>query len=81
MTRKKNRSQDAEYYNHHLQVWLCKHLLTHIGHGYINFLPRSNLDRLALIQGESDTFGDILGLIADYEGMLNVLKLRPLYLC
>ncbi|KAJ3475660.1 hypothetical protein NLG97_g9383 [Lecanicillium saksenae] len=43
--------------------------------GYINFLPRPNAERLALIQGDGDTFGDILNLLADYEGM-HSLQLR-----
>ncbi|KAJ4147412.1 hypothetical protein LMH87_001933 [Akanthomyces muscarius] len=39
--------------------------------GYINFLPRPNAERLALIQGDGDTFADILTLLADYEGVLD----------
>lgn len=43
--------------------------------GYINFLPRPNAERLALIQGDGDTFADILNLLADYEGMHPVQRL------
>ncbi|XWW94171.1 hypothetical protein V2A60_002113 [Cordyceps javanica] len=39
--------------------------------GYINFLPRQNTERLALIQADGDTFADILHLIAGYEGALD----------
>ncbi|OAA60082.1 Fungal transcriptional regulatory protein [Cordyceps fumosorosea ARSEF 2679] len=40
-------------------------------HGYINFLPRQNAERLALIQADGDTFADILHLLAGYEGALD----------
>ncbi|KAM3460356.1 hypothetical protein MY5147_004315 [Beauveria neobassiana] len=41
-------------------------------HGsHINFIPRPNADRLALIQADSDTFADVLHLIAGYEGALD----------
>lgn len=33
----------------------------------INYLPR-NPERIGLIQGDSETFSDILTLIAEYEG-------------
>ncbi|KAI8722549.1 hypothetical protein NCS52_00398900 [Fusarium sp. LHS14.1] len=39
--------------------------------GYIHYLPRSNTSHLSLIQGDGDTFADILGLIAEYEATLD----------
>ncbi|KAI0403593.1 hypothetical protein F4802DRAFT_287601 [Xylaria palmicola] len=37
----------------------------------INYLSRSLALKLKLIQGDSDTFSDVLTLINDYEGVLN----------
>ncbi|KAI1755808.1 hypothetical protein F4782DRAFT_369860 [Xylaria castorea] len=37
----------------------------------INYLSRSLAVKLKLIQGDSDTFSDVLGLINEYEGVLN----------
>lgn len=37
--------------------------------GFINYLPRTNAEPLDLLQGDTDTFGDIVGLIGEYEGM------------
>jgi len=37
--------------------------------GYISYLPRPNAERLPLVQGDADTFGDIIGLLGEYEGM------------
>lgn len=34
----------------------------------INYLSRSLAVKLKLIQGDSDTFSDVLGLINEYEG-------------
>lgn len=34
----------------------------------INYLVKSKPERLRLIEGDSESFGDILGLIDDYEG-------------
>ncbi|KAI8649751.1 hypothetical protein NCS55_01437800 [Fusarium keratoplasticum] len=39
--------------------------------GYIHYLPRSNTSHLSLIQGDGDTFADILGLITEYEAALD----------
>lgn len=35
----------------------------------INYLVRAKGDRLRLIEGDNETFGDVLGMIDDYEGM------------
>ncbi len=35
----------------------------------INYLVRAEGDRLRLIEGDNETFGDVLGMIDDYEGM------------
>ncbi|KAF7546647.1 hypothetical protein G7Z17_g8286 [Cylindrodendrum hubeiense] len=35
--------------------------------GYIHYLQRSNSSHLSLVQGDSDTFADIIGLIGEYE--------------
>ena len=35
----------------------------------INYLIRAKGDRLRLIEGDNETFGDVLGMIDDYEGM------------
>lgn len=35
----------------------------------INYLLKAKSDRLRLIEGDSDTFGDVLEMIDDYEGM------------
>lgn len=34
----------------------------------INYLMRAKADRLKLIEGDSETFSDFLGMIDDYEG-------------
>ncbi|KAF4342536.1 hypothetical protein FBEOM_3512 [Fusarium beomiforme] len=39
--------------------------------GYIHYLPRSNLSHLSLVQGDADTFADIIGLIGEYESVLD----------
>ena len=35
----------------------------------INYLVKAKAERLRLIEGDSETFGDVLGMIDDYEGM------------
>ncbi|KXH34172.1 hypothetical protein CSIM01_07174 [Colletotrichum simmondsii] len=37
----------------------------------INYLSKASTGRLQLIQGEPDTFSDVLGLLNQYEGVLN----------
>ncbi|KAB8294704.1 hypothetical protein EYC80_006666 [Monilinia laxa] len=37
----------------------------------INYLVKARSDRLKLIEGDSETFGDVLGMIDEYEGVLN----------
>ncbi|KAF4976760.1 hypothetical protein FZEAL_6617 [Fusarium zealandicum] len=39
--------------------------------GYIHYLPRSNASHLSLVQGDSETFADIIGLIGEYETVLD----------
>ncbi|PNP74138.1 hypothetical protein FNYG_12512 [Fusarium nygamai] len=39
--------------------------------GYIHYLPRSNASHLSLVQGDADTFADIIGLIGEYENVLD----------
>ena len=34
----------------------------------INYLMKSRGERLRLIEGDSETFADVLGMIDDYEG-------------
>jgi len=34
----------------------------------INYLMRAKAERLKLIEGDSETFSDVLGMIDDYEG-------------
>jgi len=34
----------------------------------INYLMKAKTDKLRLIEGDSETFGDVLGMIDDYEG-------------
>ncbi|KAJ5054801.1 uncharacterized protein L3040_001065 [Drepanopeziza brunnea f. sp. 'multigermtubi'] len=36
----------------------------------INYLSKAKPERLRLIEGDSETFGDVLGMIDDYEGVL-----------
>ena len=38
----------------------------------INYLMRAKGERLRLIEGDSETFGDVLGMIDDYEGVFFV---------
>jgi hypothetical protein len=35
----------------------------------INYLVRARSERLRLIEGDGETFGDVLGMIDDYEGV------------
>ncbi|KAH7018272.1 uncharacterized protein B0I36DRAFT_37292 [Microdochium trichocladiopsis] len=37
----------------------------------INYLSRAQSGRLSLLQGDSDSFSDVLALIGEYEGVLN----------
>ncbi len=37
----------------------------------INYLVRAKSERLGLIEGDGETFGDVLGMIDDYEGMFD----------
>ncbi|KAG7430642.1 hypothetical protein Forpi1262_v008551 [Fusarium oxysporum f. sp. raphani] len=39
--------------------------------GHIHYLPRSNASHLSLVQGDADTFADIIGLIGEYENVLD----------
>lgn len=39
----------------------------------INYLVRAKPGKLRLIEGDSDMFGDILGTIDDYEGLVEYL--------
>ncbi|KAM0210325.1 hypothetical protein ACHAPA_005753 [Fusarium lateritium] len=39
--------------------------------GYIHYLSRSNASHLSLVQGDADTFSDIIGLIGEYESVLD----------
>lgn len=36
---------------------------------HINYLSKSTNGKIDLIQGDADTFADVLGLINSYEGM------------
>lgn len=42
----------------------------------INYLSRVNCSRLGLIQGDYETFSDVLSLINDYEGKQALLDTR-----
>jgi hypothetical protein len=35
----------------------------------INYLVKARSERLRLIEGDAETFGDVLGMVDDYEGM------------
>lgn len=35
----------------------------------INYLVKARSDRLKLVEGDSETFGDVLGVLDEYEGM------------
>ena len=35
----------------------------------INYLAKARAEKLRLIEGDSESFGDILGMIDDYEGV------------
>ena len=37
----------------------------------INYLAKAVNEKLRLIEGDSETFGDVLSLIDDYEGKLS----------
>jgi hypothetical protein len=43
----------------------------------INYLSKSLAVKLKLIQGDGDTFSDVLGLINEYEGKLVYLGTSP----
>jgi hypothetical protein len=47
----------------------------------INYLMKAKSERLRLIEGDSESFGDILGMIDDYEGKSHDFQdyLPPLY--
>lgn len=34
----------------------------------INYLAKARTEKLKIIEGDSETFGDVLGMIDDYEG-------------
>ncbi|KAJ8066719.1 hypothetical protein OCU04_004112 [Sclerotinia nivalis] len=36
----------------------------------INYLVKARSDRLKLVEGDSETFGDVLGMLDEYEGVL-----------
>jgi hypothetical protein len=36
----------------------------------INYLVKARSERLRLIEGDAESFGDVLGMIDDYEGEL-----------
>lgn len=38
-------------------------------HAPVNYFTKSRRDRLALFQGDAETFSDILSLLAEYEGL------------
>jgi hypothetical protein len=40
----------------------------HQGNLPINYMMKAKSEKLRLIEGDSETFGDILGVIDDYEG-------------
>ena len=35
----------------------------------INYLFKARSEKLGLVQGDTETFGDVLGMIDEYEGM------------
>ena len=35
----------------------------------INYLVKARSDRLKLVEGDSETFGDVLGMLDEYEGV------------
>jgi hypothetical protein len=42
----------------------------------INYLVKARSERLRLIEGDAETFGDVLGMIDDYEGKSRDLVFR-----
>lgn len=44
----------------------------------INYLIKAKREKMPLIEGDSETFKNILALMDDYEGLLRVLKLELL---
>lgn len=46
------------------------HASSHGASGFINYLPSSSGSPLGLIHGDVDTFGEIIGLIGEYESKL-----------
>lgn len=45
---------------------------THHGNLPINYVMKAKAEKLRLIEGDSETFGDILGMIDDYEGITHL---------
>ncbi|KAM4061213.1 hypothetical protein HRG_009907 [Hirsutella rhossiliensis] len=39
------------------------------GAGFINYLPRTSAERLGLLQGDADTFSDIIGVLERHESL------------
>lgn len=37
----------------------------------INYLVKARAEKLGLIEGDAETFRDVLGMIDEYEGVLN----------
>jgi hypothetical protein len=46
----------------------------------INYLMKAKSEKLRLIEGDKETFGDVLGMIDDYEGMYLFYIIRLLFL-
>jgi hypothetical protein len=42
----------------------------------INYLVKARPERLRLIEGDAESFGEVLGMIDDYEGLFILLILK-----
>ena len=47
----------------------------------INYLTKASGERLRLIEGDAETFADVLGMIDDYEGWFCYLYLDCAFVC
>ncbi|KAH7309131.1 hypothetical protein B0I35DRAFT_93944 [Stachybotrys elegans] len=66
-----NGSQPPHHPPHHRQLLRQPTPVSSGSAGVLQYFPRPNLERLGLIEGEADTFADILNLMNEYEGALD----------
>jgi hypothetical protein len=72
---KRKRTPESSSSSHQGQIAQAPRLGESMGSGsvtQINYLVQSkNSKLLKLIEGDSETFADVLGMLDDYEGMLS----------